>query len=171
MRFLGLILTIFILCSDPSFADVYEHPAKLETVMQELPKLSNIKCKFKQEKTIQNLQNPLISKGDFEFIENEGVFFHTTYPIESKTDYTNQNYRQINEIINAISTKKYARLEKEFDFFFTGVPTNWYLGLKPKQTCKAKDFISSITIVGNNYIQEIKILQTNGNRTTLWFTK
>lgn len=172
MKSFCLILSICLLCCNAVFANVYEYPVSLESISRQTPEFESIRCKFKQEKTMPNIENPLISSGDFEFIAGEGIHFYTTNPIKTSTDYTNKNYRQINDVINAISTKKYSSLEKEFDFFYKNQIDDWHLGLKPKAGTNAKDFISSITITGsNNFIKYIEILQTNGNKTALWFYK
>lgn len=172
MKNFCLILSICLLYCNAVFANVYDHPVSSESISRQTPEFESIRCKFKQEKTIPNIENPLISSGDFEFIAGEGIHFYTTNPIKTSTDYTNRNYRQINDIINAVSTKNYSKLEKEFKFFFKSQHENWDLGLKPQTCSKAKDFISSITITGsNNFIKYIEILQTNGNKTALWFYK
>ena len=171
----GKIISIFIISIycfiTPVFADVYDYPVNLRNIADQIPEMQSIKCKFKQEKTIPNISKPLISSGDFEFVKNKGVYFNTTYPIKSSVDYTNKNYKQVNDIVNAISAKRYEKLEKEFNFYFTGKSTNWTLGLKPKQNSPAKNYIASITISGSNYISQININQTNGNKTAIWFIK
>lgn len=173
MRNGKFIFSIFIFFNLflPVLADVYEHPAPLSNIAEQIPEMGSIKCKFKQEKSIQNISKPLVSEGDFEFVKDRGVYFNTTYPIKSAVNYTNKNYKQINDIVNAISAKKYQRLEKEFNFYFLGKSNNWTLGLKPKQNSSVKDYISSITIQGSDYINQINVVQTNGNKTVIWFTK
>ena len=165
-----LFMYFFVFCN-LSYANVYNHPDKFENILRQIPKAENIKCKFYQEKYLKNVQKPVISKGDFEFIENKGVYFYTHYPVEIKTDYTNKNYKQINEIISAINSKKYSKLEKEFDFYFEKNKNNWSLVMKPKKNSKSYGYISSITIDGNKNIDKISILQTNGNKTLIWFKK
>lgn len=168
--FISIIFLFLFFCS-PVFADVYNSPAALESISTKIPQFGSIKCKFKQEKYIPNITKPLVSGGDFEFVENKGVYFYTTYPVKSVVDYTNKNYKQINDIIKAISSKKYSALEKEFSFFFTKQSENWTLGMKPKKNSKAYNYISSITVNGVDYIYKIEIAQTNGNKTVIWFKK
>ena len=165
------ILIFLILLLNFSFAQIFDNPAKLENVIGNIPKIKSIKCKFKQEKRLNNISKPIISKGDFEFIENKGVYFNTTYPIESRTDYTNKKYKQINEIIEAVSKKRYSKLEREFDFYYIGNIANWSLGLKPKKNSDSYNFIKSIVIEGKDYINKISIHQINGNSTIIWFIK
>ena len=170
MKKVSLIFLLLFLCSS-AFAGVYDFPTNLKTISNQIPKMGSIKCKFRQEKRLQNIAKPIISSGNFEFTENKGVRFITQYPIQSTVDYTNKNYKQINDIIHAISTKKYSKLEKEFHFFFEGDTNLWTLGMKPKENSNAYNYISSITISGAEYIHKIDIQQTNGNKTILWFTK
>lgn len=167
-----IISVIFLLfLTGPVFADVYDSPANLESISKYIPKMGSIKCKFKQEKYLKNIEKPLVSSGDFEFAEKNGVYFYTKYPVQSTVDYTNKNYKQINDIVNAVSTKKYSKLEKEFSFYYEGNSKKWSLGMKPKKDSNAYNYLSAITIEGSDYINKISIQQTNGNKTVLWFTK
>ena len=171
MKKLGL-LTVFILffiC--PAFADVFDYPAKPDVISSQIPKMESIKCRFRQTKYIHNISKPLVSGGDFEFVENKGVYFNTVYPVKSKVNYTNKNYKEVNDIIKAISSKKYSVLEKDFNFYFESKNQDWCLGMTPKKNSDAINFISCITIEGNSYIHKINIIQKNGNKTLLWFTK
>lgn len=165
------ILLVYILFTFPCFADVYNSPSNLENILNRMPKIESTKCKFRQAKYMQNIEKPLISSGDFEFIENKGVYFHTLYPVKTTVDYTNKNYKQINDIVNAISTKKYSKLEQEFNFYYEGSIDKWTLGMKPKKTSNAYNYLSYITIDGSDYINKIIIQQINGNKTVLWFTR
>lgn len=171
MKRISIIIFSLLFFSQSVLADVYNSPSGLENISKHIPKMGSIKCKFRQEKYLKNIEKPLVSTGDFEFAENKGVYFYTKYPVQSTVDYTNKSYKQINDVVNAVSTKKYSRLEKEFDFFFEGNSDKWSLGMKPKKSSNAYNYISSIKIDGTNYINKISIVQTNGNKTVLWFTK
>ncbi|MBO6087860.1 outer membrane lipoprotein carrier protein LolA [bacterium] len=170
MKKISIIIFLFFIAF-PAFADVYNSPSSLENISKQIPKMGSIKCNFRQEKYLKNIEKPLVSSGDFEFAEKNGVYFYTKYPVQSKVDYTNKNYKQINDVVNAVSSKKYSRLEKEFNFYYEGNSDKWTLGMKPKENSNAYNYVSSITIDGTDYINKISILQTNGNKTVLWFTK
>ena len=171
MREVTCIIFMLFMIPCSVFADINAHKQSLENISKQLPKLESIKCNFKQEKYFKNVQNPVVSVGQFEFIKGYGVSFTTIYPIKSKTDYTNKNYKQINDVINAITSKKYSKIEKEFDFYFEKNSQNIELVIRPKTNSQSADFISSITLFIKDYIQKIEIKQTNGNKTVLWFTK
>ena len=171
MRKIMLILYLLCVFSLPTCAYVFNMPVKIEYVVNNTPKLKNIKCGFIQEKYMPNIKKPLVSKGDFEYIENRGVYFHTKYPIDSVSDYTNKNYKQINDVVEVMSQKKYKRLEKEFDFYYEGNIEKWVFGLKPKKASSASNFIKNITVEGRANIDKIQILQTNESKTIIWFIK
>ncbi|MCR5261969.1 MAG: outer membrane lipoprotein carrier protein LolA [Candidatus Gastranaerophilales bacterium] len=171
MKKFSIFFFIFIIATNSVFADVFDSPAKVKQLAAQIPVMDSISCKFKQEKYLKNIEKPLISYGNFEYKKNIGIVFDTTYPVQLKTSYTNENRKQINSVINAISSKKYSELEREFDFFFEERNNNWTLGLKPKQSQNSSKILKSITISGNAIIENIEILQNNGNKTVLWFTK
>ena len=90
--------------------------------------------------------------------------------IKSTTSYTNKDCEQINDIIMAISNKKFSKLDNKFDFYYQSRDENWTLGLKPKQNTVTDKYIDSITIDGNRYIKKIVILMKDGSKTTQWFS-
>ncbi len=163
------LLLIFLLFISSSVSANQNEIVKIDSLVKELPEFNDISCKFKQEKQLQNISKPIISKGNFKFTKNEGIVFETTYPIKSEVSYTNKNYKQINEIIKAISSKNYSKIEKEFIFYFEKKDSNWKLTLKPEQNSKPQEVLNSITIEGSEIINKIIIDLKNGNKTTIWF--
>lgn len=164
-KILSLLFFIFLLPA----AFSQEQKISPEELMKELPKIENIECKFKQEKLIKNIQKPLLSNGNFKFIKGEGVYFETLYPVKSTVSYTNKDYKQINDIILAISNKKYSKLDREFDFYFSKDGNLWTLTLKPKTESRSEKYLDSLTIEGEENINKIVILTKDGSKTTQWF--
>ncbi len=164
-KILSLLFFIFLLPA----AFSQEQKISSEELMKELPKIENIECKFKQEKLIKNIQKPLLSNGNFKFIKGEGVYFETLYPVKSTVSYTNKDYKQINDIILAISNKKYSKLDREFDFYFSKDGNLWTLTLKPKTESRSEKYLDSLTIEGEENINKIVILTKDGSKTTQWF--
>ena len=163
--FVFLFLLIFMPLAN---AAVFDHEMKLEEISKKLPELASTKCKFKQEKIMSGMV--LKSSGDFTFEKNKGVTFYTNYPIQSTTSYTSRDYRQINNVITAISSKSYAKLEKDFRFFYEGNEKTWTLALLPKTGSKAFDYLKSIEISGDGAkITKIIILACDKTQTTIWF--
>ena len=113
-----LLIILLGLCSlNMANANVYEHPATISSFINEIPAMDSISCKFKQEKRLINVEKPLLSSGNFRFVKNQGIYFETLQPIKTTASYTNKDYKQINDIIQAISNKKYSKIEKEFKFY------------------------------------------------------
>lgn len=154
-----IIFFIFFLLSSQV---VFAQP--LSDIIDEIPAYESIKCKFRQEKQISDMV--LKSSGDFVFEKGKGVIFYTTYPIKNTTAYTTREYRQINNIINAISNKDYSRLEKDFEFVFDKP----ILKLHPKQSTPAYNYLKAIEIqTGKTKIDKIVISTCDGTKTTIYF--
>ncbi len=161
------ILTIFSLSISVNAA-VFDHEMKLEEISKKLPAIESTKCKFYQEKIVSGMM--LKSSGDFEFEKDKGVTFYTTYPIKSTTSYNSKDYRQINNVITAISNKSYSKLEKDFRFFFEGDVKNWDLALLPKTDSKAYNYLKSIEIKGaGSKVEQIIILTCDKTETKIRF--
>jgi hypothetical protein len=167
-----IFFILSLLCINCAIAStVFEHPQRVDAIVTEIPTLKSISCKFKQEKSMPNSTVTIKSGGNFKFVKNEGVFFETTYPIHNVTSYTTKDYKQINEIINAISNKSYSRIERQFNFYFTKKSNFWQIGLVPKKSVKTAKYLSSIEIDGTSYITKIIILTKNSVKTTIFFMK
>ena len=167
-----ILLFIWLTLSAPIvFANVFDHPQKLSTISNNLPELNSINCKFKQEKTFPNSNVKLNSSGNFKFIKNQGIVFYTTYPTNFVTTYNSSEYKQINDIINAISTKSYSKIERIFQFYYEKNNNIWSLGLIPKPTHPCAKYLYSIEIYGTTYINKIVITTKSSGKTTIWFSK
>lgn len=165
------LLFLITILTQPSFANVFEHPQKLSAITNNLPELNSINCKFHQEKTFSNSNIKIISYGNFKFIKNKEIIFHTTYPTNFVTSYNSSEYKQINDIINAISTKSYSKIEKIFQFYFEKNNNKWTLGLIPKPTHQCAKYLNSIEIQGSDYITQIIISTKTSGKTTIRFYK
>ena len=164
-------LIIFLFSPQVANANLFDKPAKIEDFIMLLPEMKSVSCKFEQTKYLNNVEKPIISSGNFKFIEKEGVFFETLKPIKSTMSYTNKDYKQINDIVLAISQKKYSKLNKDFNYFFDKKERSWELGLKPKTESPASNYIISISINGNNHIEKMKLQFKNGSSTTICFSE
>jgi len=166
-----ITLSIFFITMQTAAAGVFDHPQKLSEIYPQLPQLHSVNCKFKQEKTLPNTATTLTSSGDFQFIKDKGVVFKTTYPIESTTSYNASEFKQINEVIRAISNKSYSKIENIFDFYFTKTGEIWTLGFIPKKSHQSAKYLASVEIEGQNDISKIIIIMKNSTRTTIRFYK
>lgn len=141
-----------------------------QELFEKLPQIENRECKFKQEKALKNLSKPLVSNGNFKLVKGEGVYFETIYPVKSAVSYTNREYKQINDIILAVSNKKYSRLDREFNLFYSEDKNLWTLKLVPKEESKSYKYLDFIELGGSaDKIDKIVIMTKDGNKTTQWF--
>lgn len=152
-------------------ANLFENPANIEDFIEMLPEMKTVSCKFEQKKYLSNIEKPIISSGNFKFIEKEGVYFETLKPIKTTVSYTNKDYKQINDIILAISKKKYSKLNKDFDYYFAQKENTWQFGLKPKADSPSNNYIVSIAIEGTTNIEKMKLQFKNGSSTTICFSE
>lgn len=167
-----LLNTLFLLffLTITTYASVFEHETSLKEIDKKLPELNSITCKFAQEKQIAPSGIILKSSGDFEFKKNQGIVFYTTYPIKSVVSYNTREYKHVNNVINAISTKSYSKLEREFKFYYAGTVENWTLGLLPKQESATYNYLKSIEISGNKtMITTMTILAADSTKTKIKF--
>lgn len=166
MKTIIKIILVFIMVNSYVFAaDIFAYPSNAKTVLTLIPDMKNISCKFTQIKTVPNSPAVLKSGGDFVFDRNKGVIFYTKYPVQMTTAY-NKN-EQINHIISDVINKKYSSLEKNFQLYFKK-STIWELGLIPKNP-QLKQYIKTIYISGDSYIQSIEIKTTDGVVTKINF--
>ena len=163
-----IFILILLFLTSPVFAGLYDKEEPLNNISKKIPALNNISCKFRQEKQASNIV--LKSSGNFVFDKSKGVTFYTTYPIKSTTSYSTREYKQINNVITAISNKSYSRLEKDFKFYFQKENDIWTLALMPKQTSQAYNYLKTIEITGGvEKINKIMILTCDKTKTTIWF--
>ena len=160
---LNLILIFFsIFFSNTVYAqNVFDNKTTASNIINYIPRFKSINCKFYQTKKMTNVA-PIKSSGNFQFIENKGVIFETTYPVKAVANYTNELNKKINEIILSISKGNYNFLDNNFDIYFLN-NTDWSLALKPKPNNNAAKQLNNIIIKGNKkYIEQITFNTKNG---------
>jgi len=134
----------------------------------ELPDMDSINCKFRQEKVFSGMM--IKSSGDFVYEKNKGVTFYTTYPVKSTASYTTKEYRHINNVISAISSKNYSKLEKDFSFDFSKSGEFRTLKLAPKPASQAYGYLKTLEITcSKSKIDKIVISMCDGTKTSIWF--
>ena len=174
--FAVFIFCFFILKTEASAADVFNHPAAAQTAAAQMPEFESTKCKFKQNKYMTASKINLVSGGNFQFVKDEGVSFETTYPIHSETSYTTSNNKNINAIVKAIINKNFSYIEKNFEIYYMKTGTlNWILALKPKVNSPLIRDMKYLIITGETkntrgIITKI-VISTENNTTTISFTQ
>jgi hypothetical protein len=145
---------------------------------------SIVKGNFEQEKKLNRLNRSLISSGNFLIISDLGMVWDTLKPFPSTmtlgknyiiqsrpgsqrtvlSAQGNETFIRLAEVISAVFTGNTEKLTQNFEIYFTGVITNWEIGLTPKDK-----FIASITerivMRGDSVIRSILIFEQNGDST------
>ena len=165
-----LILTIIILsAAGCAFADIFSHPAKVETI--QIPQFQNVSCKFSQTRSIPQSNVEIESGGEFQYIKDKGVIFETKFPVQMTTNYTTDENKRMSSIIAAINNKDYSYLNKNFNMFYEKNAQIWTVALKPKADSKISPHISSIVIQGQTYINKLDINTVKNGSTKINFTE
>ena len=174
--FAVFIFCFFILKTEASAADVFNHPAAAQTAAAQMPEFESTKCKFKQNKYMTASKINLVSGGNFQFVKDEGVSFETTYPIHSETSYTTSNNKNINAIVKSIINKNFSYIEKNFEIYYMKLDTaNWIFALKPKANSPLNKDMKHLIVTGQTknkkgIITKI-VISTENNTTTISFTQ
>ena len=161
-----LILIFCLFASSKIYSqNVFENKTNAKNIINNIPRFKSTSCTFIQIKKMPNIA-PIKSSGNFQFIENKGVIFETTYPIKSVTNYTNEQNKKINDVILSISKGNYKFLDNNFDIYFIN-SNNWTLALKPNNNVAKQ--LNNIIIKGNQkYLEQISFNTKNG-QTDIYF--
>jgi len=189
--FLVLSLSIFAvtLWADEQNNTLFDNPLCPQTmdaftkISARLAEHSIVKGNFEQEKKINRLNRVLVSSGNFLIVPELGMVWDTLKPFPSAmtlgknyilqsrggkrtvlSAVGNETFIRMAEVIRAVFTANTEKLTENFEIYFTGVNTNWEMGLVPKDK-----FIASITerivMKGDSSIKSILIYEQNGDST------
>ena len=149
MKQLIILITLLLTSISANAADIFENRISAREAVSVSPNFENAVCKFSQERLMKTNNITLHSNGNFKFIKDQGVIFETTHPIQSTASYTSTNSKNAASVINAVSDKNFAYLEKNFDIYYTEASTNnWILALKPKANGQLKNELNFVQIFG-----------------------
>lgn len=163
ISFLSIVQSVFAF-------NVFDAPASVADIVKIIPEFKDVNCQFRQEKFVPTSNITLVSGGKFKFEKNKGVTFYVMYPINTTISYSNKDFKQISNVLNAISNKSYTSLEKDFNFFFQKSKSFWIIGLVPKNNSPLHKRIKSIQIEGESSISKMIILFGDNSRSTIsWY--
>jgi len=178
-------------------ADVFDHPQTAAQLMQgplaqpaaSLRDAQVLRGKFVYKKYLKEIPQPLISRGDFVFVKNQGIDWHTREPFDSDFVLTASGMKQVDEgrttlqmnaseqpavrvvarIFLSLLSLDVNSLQSSFNLFGVQQGKQWQVGLKPTVQAIAAVF-SDAVVSGEGQVQNLLLRDANGDRTEISFS-
>lgn len=175
-------------------ADPFTHPvtdeaqlrAALSRPAAKLEKAQVLKGQFTHTRYLREIPRPLIATGEFTFVRDLGVYWHTRQPFDSVVILTEAGIVQADEggapariaageqpavrlvakIFMALFTLDVASLRRDFDLYGGQHDDRWAIGLKPRTKAIAGVF-SQATVTGAADVEQVVLTDARGDRTVI----
>jgi len=192
----GLICWTSMLTSPADAADdsVFAYPKSafeltnslLAEPAREIAATRVLRGSFVHRKQLRDIPAPLEASGEFVFLREEGLYWHTTKPFDSVFVLTpaamvqqdeggaalkmNANeqpaVRAAARIFMALFAVDVKALESEFQMFGAPEGDGWRLGLRPKNAAMSAVFTQAV-VIGDKQVREVRLLDAYGDRTVI----
>jgi outer membrane lipoprotein-sorting protein len=198
-RFFKATLFLLLLACAQPFAGVFDHPLKkedsagLEQVLSSMRKTPVVRGAFKQVKTVKKINREFISTGSFTIAGSDGIIWNMEKPFANQTAITkkkmvqrntsgsvsemnvaeNAVFNKISQTIQGIFSGDFQLIQSQFQVYYEpvkGDKSRWVVGLVPKETTIKKQ-IASVELQGGTWLQNVKIVDGDGNPVTYEFSK
>ena len=153
---------------------------------RELAQTRVLRGKFIHRKYLGDIPAPLESSGEFMFLRDRGLYWHTQTPFDSVFVLTPQGMSQTDEggralklssdqqpalrvaarIFMALFAVDLKALDGEFNLFGIGTAGGWQLGLRPKNAALAQVFTEGI-VSGGAHVRQVELRDAHGDRTVI----
>lgn len=198
------LLVCSLACIAPAaHADVFAHPKSAEDLAQnllaqpakEISQARVLRGKFIHKKYLAEMPAPLEARGEFVFMRDRGLYWHTLQPFESvfvltptaivqqdeggaamKMDAARQPaVRAAAGIFMALFSVDLQSLAKQFDLYGSVDETAeksaqksgaWQLGLRPKDSAMSAVFKRAV-VNGAARVQAVELQDAHGDRTLI----
>ncbi|MCI1208881.1 MAG: outer membrane lipoprotein carrier protein LolA [Treponema sp.] len=190
---------LFILLFFPLMAASGQTSASFQKICAQLSGQPNTVGKFRQIKTLPNMQHNLVSSGTFIISAGNGILWQTEKPFASALAVTgtaliqtaadgsktvtaaagNRTFTEISGAIASVFEGNPEKMAAEFNIAFTsnnssGSTISWTTQLIPKSE-ELLSFIQKITLTGTakdtvSKIESVKLQETNGGTVLYEFT-
>ena len=188
------------LCLVPALAtqaaDPFAHPASGQALMATLARPAarienalTLSGGFRQSRYLRELPRPLIAGGEFVFVRDLGVYWHTRQPFDSVIVLNAAGMTQIDagaaplrisadeqpavrlvgNLFAALFTLDVTRLGRDFELFGISEGTRWTLGLKPRAPGLA-GVLRHVTVTGSDDVEQVELTDAQGDRTVIELT-
>lgn len=193
-RTLSEILVTFLLFLNLARADdVFQHPLSAEqlsgSVLQQPSQLLRdaqvVRGQFVYRKYLSELPAPLESSGEYLFVKNLGIVWHTQQPFDSEFVITAKGMMQREagksasiggeqaataaaRIFLSLLTLDLQTLRSTFDLYGIKAGARWQLGLRPINAGVASVLRDGV-IAGGEQVETVNLHDANGDRTEIVF--
>lgn len=163
--------------------------AALSRPAAKLAKAQVLKGQFRHSKHLGEIPRPLIATGEFTFVRDLGVYWHTQQPFDSVVVLTGVGLAQwdggapalrvaadeqpavrvIANIFMALFTLDVAVLSRDFDLYgdvAVKQEGGWIIGLKPRNAGIASVFAQA-TVAGSDDVEQVVLTDARGDRTVI----
>ncbi len=173
------LIALFLLLGIPGFAQAFD----LQQLSDQLAKPSVIHGNFTQEKHLRALPQPLVSKGTFVLAKDHGLLWLLKTPLQQDYRISAQGIARLdaagwqllpnksagaeqNRLFLAVLQGDSSGLQRDFELQLQGEAKQWKLTLIPRSLL-LKQVFTQINIDGGELVQNIELLETQGDSTVL----
>ena len=176
--------------------DPFSHPmaedelrALLSRAAAKLQRAQVLTGKFQHSRYLSEIPKPLVALGDFTFVRDLGVYWHTRKPFDSVAVLTGAGLAQsddggpvhrisadeqpavrlITTVFMALFTLDTRSLARDFDLFGAsadGKAGRWIIGFKPRGKAIAGVF-KAATVTGSDDVEQVVLTDARGDRTVI----
>lgn len=149
-----------------------------------------LRADFHQEKTIQVLSRPLLSRGRMVFQLGRGILWEVKEPYAArmllKSDHIIEwkakgapqrssfeavpGLRALSHVILSAMAGDFDQLYNDFDVRRNPTGVGWWLTLSPKKTSALTGAISKVEIRGNRFVESVSLFEVRGDQTVIQFS-
>jgi len=165
-----------------------ESPATLEALMRGMAGASGVEARFREEKRLALLSEPIESRGTLYFVPPNRLSRETREPSPSRLviDGDRVSFRDaaggetVDLSANPIAREYVANfivlfggdleaLSSRYEPRFRGDASGWTLELVPR-AARLREFIERVTLAGRGRaLERMELVEAGGDRTTTWF--
>jgi hypothetical protein len=173
---------------------VFDHPKSAEELAKtllaqpakEIANTQVLRGRFVHRKYLTEIPTPLEATGEFMFLREQGLYWHTLKPFESVFVLTPQSMTQQDEggksfkmdaaeqpavraaaqIFMALFAVDLKALDRDFRLFGMASGAGWRLGLRPKSNAMSSVFSEAI-VSGASQVEQVELRDAHGDRTVI----
>ena len=188
------LLPLLLACAFARAADPFAHPVSGQALLEgalaapaaKLARAQVLSGTFTHQKHLSEIPRPLTSTGEFKFVRELGVYWHTRKPFDSVVVLTPSGIleraegsqtlrlsadeqpavRMIASVFLALFTLDMTTLERSFALSAVSSGGRWTIGLTPRGGAIAQVFRQA-TVSGATDVEQVVLIDAHGDRTVI----